>query len=145
MYGPLVLGVSVSRRHRSWVPRSGRRNSAQKGAFYRLHYYAVDGVIEVRALLESVCHLLPSMIHFMIESEVDWSISVTIPCCLGTRRVVEIAKDLTSRVHSAVRGRSWEEHLAGRNPISADAPFNVLAPNNPLVFLCSDMKCAIFD
>lgn len=136
----MVVGVQVNKSYRPWFDKDSEVKEGS-GVLYDVTLMSFDRKFDFQRLLQSTKRLHR---HFVtIECDANCSaVRIVLPCVEGADKAIELITE-TER---------WARNAVGRYPAAGDVksiatqwPEYVLAPDDPLTFLCPDMPCSFFN
>lgn len=130
---------------RPWVDQKSLREriAPNPGVLYDVDFQALDGKsLEYDEILRRTQTLHARCIHIIFDSSCS-SIRITLPSVLPLKEVIETVKAFREPVLRGIQPRIESRKDYG-DIIASRWPEYVIAPSNPLSFLCPDMPCKFF-
>lgn len=116
------------------------------GRFYDVRVHARQGrTFDYGTYLETTASLHHHCAHVCLE-ESSRDLRVTLPCLLGSARVIPIVERLIEVARNCLRpGPAGGGRSGSVQELADSIPEFVLGPQNPLAYLGPDMPCSIFE
>ncbi|SRR6266571_1503920 len=130
---------------RPWVDKSSlkERIAPNPGVLYDVGFQALDGrSLAYDEILSRTQALHARCIHVILDSSCS-SIRITLPSVLPLKEVIETIEAFREPVLRSIQPRIERREDLG-DTIASRWPEYVIAPSNPLSFLCPDMPCTFF-